>query len=71
MGSQTLGVIQSPSFGSRPLADAPRGVQMQTYREVVHSHSALTRITPIEDTPDKADGMSPAPKTNEKTSDEL
>ena len=44
---------------------------MQTYREVVHSHSALTRITPIEDTPDKADGMSSAPKTNEKTSDEL
>ena len=44
---------------------------MQTYREVVHSHSALTRTTPIGGTPDKAKGISSAPKTDDKTSDEL
>jgi len=70
-GSQTLGVIQSPSFGSRPRADGPSGVQMQTYREVVHAHSALARTTPIGGTPDKAEGISSAPETEEKTSNEL
>lgn len=44
---------------------------MQTYREVVLSHSALTRTTPIGSTPDKAEGMESDPKADEKTRDDL
>ena len=47
--SQTMRVITSPSFTGKVRSDGHSNVQMQTYRELAHSRSALNRVITVAD----------------------